>query len=115
MGIRFRKSIKIAPGVKVNVGKKSVGVSVGGKYGGVSVNSKSGTRVRTSVPGTGVSYTQKVGGTAKKDAYKNDSDFVAYMKSLPQGEVCKYLCMAECTVKIIEMRYYKGGAVRRLL
>ena len=30
MGFRFRKSIKIAPGVKVNLGKKSVGVSVGG-------------------------------------------------------------------------------------
>lgn len=75
MGMRFRKSIKIAPGVKVNVGKKSAGVSVGGKYGGVSVNSKSGTRVRTSVPGTGVSYTQKVGGTTKKAVYKNDRDY----------------------------------------
>ena len=42
MGLRVRKSIKVAPGVKLNVGKKSVGVSVGGKHGGVSVNSKSG-------------------------------------------------------------------------
>lgn len=34
MGKRFRKSIKVAPGVKVNLGKKSVGVSVGGKHDG---------------------------------------------------------------------------------
>ena len=60
MGFRFRKSIKILPGVKLNVGKKSVGVSIGGKYGGVSVNSKSGVRVRASVPGTGISYSEKI-------------------------------------------------------
>ena len=39
MGLRFRKSIKIAPGVKINIGKKSVGMSIGGKYGGISMNS----------------------------------------------------------------------------
>ena len=33
MGLSFRKSVKIAPGVKLNLGKKSAGISVGGKYG----------------------------------------------------------------------------------
>lgn len=60
MGFRLRKSIKIAPGIKVNVGKKSTGISVGGKYGGVSVNSKSGVHARTSIPGTGISYSSKL-------------------------------------------------------
>lgn len=58
MGMRFRKSIKLAPGVKLNVGKKSMGVSIGSKYGGVSVNSKTGVRGRVSVPGTGISFTE---------------------------------------------------------
>ena len=31
MGLRFRKSFKIAPGVKFNVNKKSVGMTFGGK------------------------------------------------------------------------------------
>lgn len=62
MGMKFRKSFKIAPGVKVNIGKKSTGVSIGGKYGGVSINSKTGTKARVSAPGTGMSYTTKVGG-----------------------------------------------------
>lgn len=62
MGWRYRKSVKIAPGVKLNFGKKSMGVSIGGKHGGVSINSKSGVTARTSIPGTGLSYTQKVGG-----------------------------------------------------
>ena len=60
MGLRFRRSIKIAPGVKLNIGKKSMGVSVGGKYGGVSLNSKAGARVRASAPGTGLSYSAKI-------------------------------------------------------
>lgn len=62
MGLRFRKSIKVAPGVKINLGKKSAGISLGGKYGGVSFNTRSGTRTRVSAPGTGISYSTKIGG-----------------------------------------------------
>ena len=36
MGVRFRKSFKIAPGVRYNVGKKSHGISIGGRSGGIS-------------------------------------------------------------------------------
>lgn len=31
MGLRFRKSIKVAPGVKVNLNKKSTSITFGGK------------------------------------------------------------------------------------
>lgn len=68
MGFRFRKSVKIAPGVKLNFGKKSVGMSIGGKYGGVSLNSKTGARVRASAPGTGLSYSTKISESGKKCA-----------------------------------------------
>ena len=44
MAIRFRKSIKIAPGVRVNLGKKGASVSVGAR--GASVNiGKRGTHI----------------------------------------------------------------------
>lgn len=56
MGFRYRKSIKVAPGVKVNVGKKSVGVSVGGKGFHTSVNSSGRRTTTASIPGTGMSY-----------------------------------------------------------
>ena len=39
MGLRFRKSVKIAPGVRLNIGKKSVGVSAGVKGYRKSINS----------------------------------------------------------------------------
>ncbi len=64
MGLRFRKSFKIAPGVRVNVGKKSVGISAGVKGARVSVNSNGRVTKTMGVPGTGISYvtTSKIGG-----------------------------------------------------
>ncbi|MCT9373730.1 DUF4236 domain-containing protein [Acinetobacter baumannii] len=57
MGLNFRKSIKIAPGVRVNISKKGVSsVSVGGKGARVNVGKK-GTRTTVGLPGTGLSYT----------------------------------------------------------
>lgn len=84
MGFRFRKSIKVAPGVKLNIGKKSVGVSMGGKYGGISVNSKTGARARVSAPGTGLSYTSKIGSSSpKKSSAKNTVQKTPSRKVLP--------------------------------
>ena len=39
MGLRFRKSIKLGNGAKLNINKKSVGLSVGGKVARYTVNS----------------------------------------------------------------------------
>ncbi|EXB03479.1 TPA: DUF4236 domain-containing protein [Acinetobacter baumannii] len=58
MGLNFRKSIKIAPGIRVNVSKKGLSsVSVGGKGARVNV-SKKGTRTTVGIPGTGLSYSK---------------------------------------------------------
>ena len=56
MGLNFRKSFKIAPGVRLNVGKKGISsVSVGGNGVRVSLG-KRGTRTTVGIPGTGLSY-----------------------------------------------------------
>ena len=66
MAIRFRKSIKIAPGVKVNLNKKSAGITVGGKGVHYTVNT-SGTRTASAgIPGTGLYVTDVSNGKAKK-------------------------------------------------
>ena len=57
MGLRARKSIKIAPGVKVNLSTKSVGLSFGGKGATYSVNSSGRRTTTVGIPGTGISYT----------------------------------------------------------
>jgi len=57
MGWRFRQSVKILPGVRLNVGKRSLGVSVGPRGGKVSLNTKREMRRTVGIPGTGLSHT----------------------------------------------------------
>lgn len=58
--MRFRKSIKIAKGVRVNIGKKGVSsVSLGGK--GLTFNASSkGVRTTASIPGSGLSHSEMI-------------------------------------------------------
>jgi len=53
---RFRRSIKILPGLRWNIGKRSSSVSLGGRGFHYSIGS-SGTRTTVGLPGTGLSYT----------------------------------------------------------
>jgi hypothetical protein len=56
MGFGFRKSFRIAPGVRLNVSKRGAGVSLGGKGFTHSIG-PGGRRTTVSAPGTGLSYT----------------------------------------------------------
>lgn len=58
MGLRFRKSIKIAPGVKLNLNKKSTSVTFGTKGAHYTVNSSGRKTASVGIPGTGISYSQ---------------------------------------------------------
>jgi tetratricopeptide (TPR) repeat protein len=56
MSIRFRRSIKLGAGVRLNLTKTGIGLSVGGRGHRISVHS-SGRSTRTlGIPGTGLSY-----------------------------------------------------------
>jgi len=56
MGFRFRRSIRIAPGFRINLSKKGASLSVGRK--GLTTNlSERGVRETIGIPGTGMSYT----------------------------------------------------------
>jgi hypothetical protein len=45
MGLGFRKSVKILPGVKLNLSRRGIGVSAGPKGAKVSAGSSSSRRV----------------------------------------------------------------------
>lgn len=66
MGLRFRKSVKIAPGVRLNISKKSVGISAGVKGYRKSINSSGRVTTSIGVPGTGVSYVKTENLKSKK-------------------------------------------------
>lgn len=59
MGWKFRKSIKILPGFKLNLSKSGISSTIGGK--GLSVNvGRKGTFLNKSIPGTGLYDRQKI-------------------------------------------------------
>ena len=86
MGLRFRKSFKVAPGVKVNIGKKSSSVSFGGKGARYTVSS-SGRRTKSvSIPGTGISYVDtKTPGSGNKKSSSSKSSASARHISTGSG------------------------------
>lgn len=73
MGWRFRKSLKLLPGIKLNVGKKSASIRLGGKSAGYTVSTTGRKTASTSIPGTGVGLVSKSGGKRQRSV------------SLPQG------------------------------
>src|SRR6266446_3002820 len=64
MGFRFRKRIKLFPGLWLNASKSGISASIGGK--GATMNiSKKGVRESVGLPGTGISYESKRVGTSQ--------------------------------------------------
>lgn len=57
MGFRMRKSIKIAPGIRMNVSKSGVGMSAGVKGARISKGADGRTRTTVGIPGSGISHT----------------------------------------------------------
>jgi hypothetical protein len=57
MGFRYRSSIRLAKGLRINLSKSGASLSVGRP--GATVNfSKRGTRATVGLPGTGISYSE---------------------------------------------------------
>ena len=85
MGLRFRKSIKIAKGVNLNLNKKSVGLSIGGKGARYTINSSGRRTATVGIPGTGLSYSHTSGG--KKSSKGSNASYVAEKKPMKTGLV----------------------------
>ena len=62
MGMRFRRSIKLGPGVRFNLSKTGVGISAGLKGARYSVHSSGRQTTTARLPGTGVYYMKQTGG-----------------------------------------------------
>ena len=56
MGLRFRRSVTICKGLRINFNKNSWGLSVGGRGYGYTFNSKGRKTAHVGIPGTGLSY-----------------------------------------------------------
>ena len=91
---RYQKRKKIAPGTHLNIGKRGVNSVTFGKRGsGLSVTAgKRGTRINVGIPGTGLSYSHKVGGKKKGNSSAasrkySSSDASAHINSTENKQV----------------------------
>lgn len=80
MGFRFRKSFKVAPGVKLNFNKKSTGVTFGNKGLHYTINSSGKKTASAGIPGTGLYYSKSSGGSGSGqnngNNFTGDSDYL---------------------------------------
>ena len=68
MGLRFRRSIRLAPGLRINLSKSGPSVSVGTR--GFTENfGPHGARTTVGVPGTGLSYSTRRGRRPAKGSF----------------------------------------------
>lgn len=61
MAVRFRKSKKILPGVKVNLNKKSASITIGPKWMHHTISTTGRHTTTISAPGTGLSFSETTG------------------------------------------------------
>lgn len=65
MALRFRKSIRLAPGLRINLTQRGVGLSVGQPGSSLSFGSQ-GTHLNIGIPGTGLHSRTRISGSQKK-------------------------------------------------
>lgn len=61
----FRKSLKLGPGIRLNLGKKSASISVGGTGYRYNVSTTGRSTTSINIPGTGISYKDSIGGKSR--------------------------------------------------
>jgi len=98
--MRFRKTLSICKGVKLNLSKSGVSCTVGGK--GISLNlGKSGVFLNTSIPGTGLYDRKKLIG-GKKSSKDKKKDVA--LPSAPSIDVTDYALFLEENGEIAVVR-----------
>ena len=93
MGFRFRKSINLGGGMRINLSKSGVGYSFGTKGYRVTKTAKGRTRTTIGVPNTGLSYVKETGKNNKnKASTKVNSCDKTNTTSLGLLEILAWLC-----------------------
>lgn len=73
MGFRYRKSINLGGGFRVNISKSGIGYSWGVKGARITKTARGTTRHTLSIPGTGISYVNETGKSRNQNKAKNGS------------------------------------------
>ena len=78
MGFRFRRRVRIAPGIHLNVGMTGISTSIGGR--GFTLNIGRGrTRTTVGLPGAGLSYSES---SSNATASRSGSSGLAWLLAI---------------------------------
>ena len=119
MGLRFRKSFKLAPGVRLNVGSGGMSWSLGPRGASVSIG-KRGTYFNASLPGTGLSTRTRLDrpAPARQERFAPETVTMSLSLQLDDDGVVRYLDQAGNPVLpaiVTAARRQHGDTIRRLL
>lgn len=81
MGLRYRKSVNVGLGFRINFSKSGVGYSWGGKGFRFTKTATGRNRTTLSIPGTGISWVQESGG--KQTSKRNNTQRNTVLSSKP--------------------------------
>lgn len=73
MGFVFRKSLKLLPGISLNLSKRGFGISSGVLGARLSISSRGRVTGSTGIPGTGMSYRESLNLKSKKNSKNTDT------------------------------------------
>jgi hypothetical protein len=94
MGLRFRKSLRILPGLRFNLTRRGLSTTLGPPGATVNIGS-SGMRGNVGLPGTGLSYSQRLSGLGGGSAGPN--------QKVGQGGGCAFLAVIGFFILLVSM------------
>lgn len=100
MGLYWRRSTKIFPGVRINWSKSGPSISMGPKGAKVNIG-KRGTYVSGGIPGTGLYYRQKVGGGSKSNGSSVGSPYTASTNTQTTFGFSRQGCLVSIVASVI--------------
>lgn len=66
MAFKFRRTMKIAPGLRLNVTHRGVSARVGGRGFGYTVNANGRKHISAGIPGSGIHVSEQISPPRKK-------------------------------------------------
>lgn len=81
MGLYFRKSVNLGGGIRLNFSKSGIGLSGGVKGARISTGPR-GTYMNLSIPGTGIGYRTRLGGSNTSYRSSSSSSKYPYQKTI---------------------------------
>ena len=100
MGLYWRRSTKILPGIRINWSKSGPSISMGPRGAKVNIG-KRGTYVSGGIPGTGLYYRQKVGGGSKSRGSSNGGSYPTSTNTQTTFSFSKQGCLLSIVGSII--------------